>query len=64
MTVVSALIKYLSFKQILFPYVRIYTKDGKKNVISYELVSIIIAALTLLVLILSGIVIPLVKKKP
>ncbi len=58
------IISYLSFQGKLFPHVRIYPYIRKKGIFTYELVSTIIAVLTLIVSIVGTIFIPILSKKP
>ena len=60
-----AIITVLTFKQTIFPYVRIYTTDNKPNkLFTKESISLVVGIISLLVSIFSEIVLPLIIKKP
>jgi hypothetical protein len=58
------MISYYSYEGKLFPHVRIYAKNKEKKFVTYELVSIVIAILALIVSVIGTILIPILQKKP
>lgn len=57
------MISYYSYKAKLFPYARIYATN-KKKLLTYEMVSTVIAILAFIVSVIGTIVIPIIQKKP
>ena len=61
-TISMAIISFLAYNNRIFPFVRIVPSDQKKRIFTTDLVSIIIAVLSLIVSIIGTIVIPMLSK--
>lgn len=59
--ITTVILGWLSYKERVFPYVRIVLKDRPQKAISYELLAVVISALALIVSIVGNIIIPLAR---
>lgn len=58
-TILMTIIMVFSYKGKLFPYVRIHPYDKRKRALTYEVVSLLIAILTLLATVIGSILLPI-----